>query len=239
VVTSSRQSGGRIGSVIRRLEEALLDGSFPANSKLPSERELAERYAVSRNTVREAIQQLGARGLVHIRPRSGVFVSDQLRTGAPSPWGQLIADSPARRDDILEFRRVLEGATAYFAALRCSDDDVARIRGAMARLDQARRDNDLAGESRIDVELHEAIAQASRNSMFLHLHGSIMKMLREHIMLNVDGLRELDESVSELLLLQHRTICDAICARRPEEARTAMQTHIDYVRSRFDAEEER
>lgn len=238
MVTWSRQSGGRISTVIRRLEEALLDGSFPANSKLPSERELAERYAVSRNTVREAIQQLGARGLVRIRPRSGVFVSDQLRTGAPSPWGQLIADSPARRDDILEFRRVLEGATAYFAALRCSEDDVARIRGAMDRLDQARRDNDLAGESRIDVELHEAIAQASRNSMFLHLHGSIMKMLREHIMLNVDGLRELDESVSALLLLQHRTICEAICAGRPEEARTAMQAHIDYVRSRFDAEEE-
>jgi len=234
----NKQPGGRVGSVTRKLEQALLDGSFPANAKLPSERELAERYAVSRNTVREAIQQLGARGLVHIRPRSGVFVSDQLRTGATSPWGQLIADSPARRDDILEFRRVLEGATAYFAALRCTDEDIARIRGAMARLDQARRDNDLAGESRIDVDLHEAIAQASRNSMFLHLHGSIMKLLREHIMLNVDGLRELDESVSELLLLQHRTICDAICARRPEEARTAMQTHIDYVRSRFDAEEE-
>jgi len=237
VATSNRQPAGRVNSVTRRLEEGLLDGSYPANSKLPSERELAERYAVSRNTVREAIQQLGARGLVHIRPRSGVFVSDQLRTGAPSPWGQLIAGSPARRDDILEFRRVLEGATAYFAALRCTDEDIARIRGAMARLDQARKDNDLAGESRMDVDLHEAIAQASRNSMFLHLHGSIMKLLREHIMLNVDGLRELDKSVSELLLLQHRTICDAICARRPEEARTAMQTHIDYVRSRFDAEE--
>ena len=77
----NKQPGGRVGSVTRKLEEALLDGTFPANSKLPSERELAERYAVSRNTVREAIQQLGARGLVQIRPRSGVFVSDELRTG--------------------------------------------------------------------------------------------------------------------------------------------------------------
>ncbi len=238
MVTSSRQAGGRIVSVLDRLEEALLNGSFPANSKLPSERELAERYGVSRNTVREAIQQLGARGLVRIRPRSGVFVSDQLRTGATSPWGQLIADSPARREDILEFRRVLEGATAYFAALRGTDDDLDRIRGAMARLDEARRESDHAAESRIDVELHEAIAQASGNSMFLHLHSSVTKMMREHIIRNVDGLRELNQSVPEILALQHRTICDAICARRPEEARTAMQTHIDYVRSRFDADEE-
>lgn len=238
MVTGNRQAGGRVAAVIRRLEEALLDGSFPANAKLPSERELAQRYAVSRNTVREAIQQLGARGLVHIRPRSGVFVSDQLRTGAPSPWAQLIADSPARRDDILEFRRVLEGATAYFAALRGTDEDLERIRAATARLEQARRDGNHAGESRVDVELHEAIAQASRNSMFLHLHSSITKMMREHIIRNVDGLRELNQSVSENLALQHRTICDAICARRPEEARTAMQTHIDYVRSRFDAEDD-
>jgi GntR family transcriptional regulator, transcriptional repressor for pyruvate dehydrogenase complex len=238
VVTRNRPAGGRVNAITRKLEEALLDGSFPANAKLPSERELAERYGVARNTAREAIQQLGARGLVHIRPRSGVFVSDQLRTGAPSPWGQLIGDSPARREDILEFRRVLEGATAYFAALRGTDEDLERIRGALARLDQARRDGNLSGESRIDFELHEAIARASRNSMFLHLHSSIKKMMREHIIRNADGLREQNQSVSEILALQHRTICDAICARRPEEARTAMQTHIDYVRSRFDADED-
>jgi GntR family transcriptional repressor for pyruvate dehydrogenase complex len=238
VVTGNRPTGGRVNAITRKLEDALLDGSFPANAKLPSERALAERYGVSRNTVREAIQQLGARGLVHIRPRSGVFVSDQLRTGAPSPWAQLIADSPARRDDILEFRRVLEGATAYFAALRGTDEDLERIRGATARLERARQEGNHAGESRVDVELHEAIARASRNSMFLHLHSSITKMMREHIIRNVDGLRELNQPVSETLALQHRTICDAICARRPEEARTAMQTHIDYVRSRFDADDD-
>ena len=82
MATSNRRAGGRVNAVTRGLEDALLDGTFPANSRLPSERELAERYGVSRNTVREAIQQLGARGLVQIRPRSGVFVSDRLRTGS-------------------------------------------------------------------------------------------------------------------------------------------------------------
>ncbi|MCY1268804.1 hypothetical protein D9M68_597050 [compost metagenome] len=59
-------------------------------------------------------------------------------------------------------------------------------------------------------------------------------MLREHITINGTGLREQDDSASELLLLQHRTLCEAICACRPEEARTAMQTHIDFVRSRVE-----
>ena len=228
------QQRGRVAELIARLEDTLLDRSAPANAQLASERELAERHGVSRNTVREAIRQLEARGLIQIRPRSGIFVSDRMRTGAmPSPWAHLMGSRPARRDDMLEFRRVLEGATAYFAALRCTDEDRARIMDAMDRLEHARAVGDFAGESRIDVELHEAIALASGNSMFLHLHGSITKMMREHIILNVDGLRELDHSLSDLLLLQHRTICDAICARRPEEARTAMQAHIDYLRSKL------
>ncbi|MFP3758377.1 hypothetical protein SB751_31340, partial [Cupriavidus sp. SIMBA_020] len=50
------------------------------------------------------------------------------------------------------------------------------------------------------------------------------------------GLREQTADASGLLLLQHRTLCDAILARRPEEARTAMQTHIEFVRARVGEE---
>lgn len=233
------QQRGRVAELIRKLENTLLDGSVAANAQLASERELAQQHGVSRNTVREAIQQLEARGMIQVRPRSGIFVSDRLRTGGmASPWAQLMASNPARRDEMLEFRRVLEGATAYFAALRCTDADRARIMDTMTRLEHARRDGDVASESRIDVELHEAIAVASGNSMFLHLHSSITKMLREHIILNVDGLRDMDRSLSDMLLLQHRTVCEAICERRPEEARTAMQAHIDYVRNKLSADAE-
>ncbi|HJV87637.1 MAG TPA: FadR/GntR family transcriptional regulator [Noviherbaspirillum sp.] len=228
-----RQASGRVEEVMRRLETAMLDGSFPANARLPSERDMAEHYGVSRNTVREAVQRLAARGLVRSRRGAGVFVSDQLRTGIASPWAQLMTDHPAVREDMLEFRRVLEGATAYFAALRGSAEDIECISGLMQALEQARNTDDKETESSIDARLHDAIALASHNSMFLHLHSSIMSMLREHITLNVAGLRELEVSVPEQLLLQHRSICDAICTRRPEEARTAMQSHIDYVRSRL------
>lgn len=233
---NGNQHRGRVEGVMRQLEMALLNGTYPANTRLPAERELAQRYEVSRNTVREAIQRLAARGLVRSRPGAGVFVSDQLRTGVSSPWGQLVADHPAVREDILEFRRVLEGATAYFAALRGNDQDIERIRSLMTQLDRARQEDDKSAESDTDAQLHDAIALASHNSMFLHLHGSIMSMLREHITLNVVGLRELKEGMSEQLLMQHRTICDAICARRPEEARTAMQAHIDYVRAHLTLE---
>ncbi|PHV07751.1 GntR family transcriptional regulator [Janthinobacterium sp. BJB412] len=231
-----RQAVGRVAEVIQRLEAAMLDGSLPANAKLPAERVLAEQYQVSRNTVREAIQRLGARGLLRSRPGAGVYVTDQLRTGISTPWGELVADHPGVREDILEFRRVLEGATAYFAAQRATSEERANIKDLMQELEQARRDDNRPAEANADTRLHEAIALASHNSMFLHLHTSILSMLREHITLNGNGLREIDASVAEQLLQQHRSVAESIYLNRPEEARTAMQTHIDFVRSRFGPE---
>ncbi|QGZ64050.1 FadR/GntR family transcriptional regulator [Paraburkholderia acidisoli] len=229
--TERDSARGRVDAVLRRMETALLDGTWRAGEKLPSERTLALDYAVARNTVREAIQRLAARGLVQSRRGAGVFVTDQLRTGFASPWGQLVADHPALRDDILEFRRVLEGATAYFAALRASDDELAAIRMRLQALERARAADDKAAEAAADAQLHETIAQASHNAMFLHLHTSVLGVLREHIASGGTGLRERHDEASGQLLLQHRTLCEAILARRPEEARTAMQTHIDFVRA--------
>lgn len=228
---------GRVDTVLRRLETALLDGSLPAGARLPAERALAEQYAVSRNTIREAIQRLAARGLVRSRRGAGVFVTDSLRTGIASPWSQLVVDHPALRDDILEFRRVLEGATAYFAAQRATDGERARIMALLAELERTRAADDHASEAQADAALHEAIATASHNTMFLHLHTSIIGMLREHITLNGTGLRQQDAATSASLLAQHRTVCEAIGGRRAEEARTAMQGHIDFVRYRVEQEQ--
>ncbi|MCA7083624.1 FCD domain-containing protein [Cupriavidus cauae] len=223
---------GRVEEVMRKVETALLDGTWRAGTRLPAERVLAETYGVARNTVREATQRLAARGLLQSRRGAGVFVTEQLRSGIASPWRQLVADHPALREDILEFRRVLEGATAYFAALRADTQDLRRIRALLDQLERARGRDDKQAEADADAKLHEAIALASHNTMFLHLHTSVIGMLREHITTNGTGLREQDAEASEQLLLQHRTLCAAILARRPEEARTAMQAHIDYVRSR-------
>lgn len=226
---------GLVEAIMRRLETALLDGTYAANARMPAERALAEQFGVSRNTVREALQRLAARGLLRIRPGAGVFVTDQLRTGTVSPWRQLVADHPAVRDDVLEFRHVLEGATAFFAAQRADDADRARIRAELAALEAARARGDVQAEAQADARLHEAIALASHNSMFLHLHNSVIVMLREHITQSGNSLRALHNGAADQLLAQHRTICAAICAGQAEAARTAMQQHIGYVSARISA----
>lgn len=230
MMTVGTQARGRVETIMRRMETALLDGTWTPGTRLPSERQLAKQYDVARNTVREAIQRLAARGLLQSRRGAGVYATDKLRSGIASPWGQLVADHPALRDDILEFRRVLEGATAYFAALRADAADLKRIRALLRELERARKADDKAAEASADAMLHDAIAQASHNTMFLHLHTSVIGMLREHIAINGTDIREQTPGASEQLLVQHLALGKAILARRPEEARTAMQAHIDFVR---------
>lgn len=225
---------GRTEVVMRKIETALLDGTWPAGARLPAERVLAQQYGVARNTVREATQRLVARGLLQSRRGAGVFATDQFARGhrvAVGPAGRR-SSGAARRHPRIPSRARRRDRVFRRAACRC--ERRRRIRGLLRELETAHANDDAVVEASADAKLHEAIALASHNTMFLHLHTSVLGMLREHISINVAGMTTDDEQASELLLQQHRVVCDAICAHRPEEARTAMQTHIDYVRSHFE-----
>lgn len=215
----------------RALEVHLLDGSWSPGTRLPAERALAETLGVSRNSLREAIYCLKARGLLVSRHGSGVFVTDRLQATIASPWQQLLADHPDLRWDTLEFRRELEAATAHYAALRAKQDDLQKISAVIRRLIGAYDEGDRPAERQADADFHEAIAEASHNSMFLYLHSGMVRMLREHISLNLMELQDPTGEVTVQLREQHLAIWDAIRQQQPEAARQAMLAHIDFTRS--------
>jgi len=213
----------------RALEVHLLDGSWSPGTRLPAERVLAETLGVSRNSLREAIFCLKARGLLTSKRGSGVFVTDRLRRTISSPWQQLVADHPDLRWDTLEFRRELEGATAHYAARRANRNDLKKIEGIIKRLMKAYESGERSEEHKADADFHEAIVEASHNSMFLYLHSSILRMLREHISLNLIGMESHTRKVADQLRQQHLGIWDAIRKRQPDAARQAMVAHIDFT----------
>jgi GntR family transcriptional repressor for pyruvate dehydrogenase complex len=216
--------------VQRALEAHLVDGSWGAGTRLPAERRLAEMLGVSRNSVREAILALKTRGLLASRRGSGVFVTERLQTAIASPWRQLVVDHPDMRWDTLEFRRDLEAATAHYAALRATPDDLATLASVVERLEHAYNSGNKPEEHRADADFHEAIAQASHNSMFLYLHSSMVRMLREHISFNLEGLDDPTGKVTARLREQHLRIWDAIRRHQAEAARKAMLRHVDFTR---------
>jgi GntR family transcriptional repressor for pyruvate dehydrogenase complex len=222
-----------VEQAMRQLEARILDGSWRPGMRLPAERVLAEQFGVSRGTVREALQRLVARGLLASRPGSGIFVTDRLQTGFVSPWRQLIADHPEIRGDMLEFRRVIESAAIALAALRVNDDDLEKLAGIVERLKLAHREGNRTAEAKADADFHEAIAEATHNTMFRHLHAGVITMLREHIALNIDQMRTDSAVVAATLLEQHLELYEAIRRRDPVHAGATMCRHIDFVRDRL------
>lgn len=222
-----------VEQAMRQLEARILDGSWRPGMRLPAERVLAGQFGVSRGTVREAVQRLAARSLLASRPGSGIFVTDRLQTGFVSPWRQLIADHPEIRGDMLEFRRVIESAAVALAAQRADDDDLERLAAIAERLKVAHRQGDRSTEAKADADLHEAIAAATHNTMFRHLHAGVIAMLREHIALNIDQMRTDTEAVAATLLAHHLELCEAIRRRDAARAGETMCRHIDFVRDRL------
>lgn len=213
------------------LEVRLLDGSWPAGTRLPAERVLARTLGVSRNSLREAIHALKARGLLASKPGSGVFVTDRLQTAISSPWRQLVADHPELRWDTLEFRRELEGATAYFAALRASKSDLNKLEAIVKRLVKAYDSGERREEHQADADFHYAISEASHNKMFLYLHSSIVSIMRENITLNLIDMEDPSGHMTGQLRRQHLAVWDAVRKHQPDAARQAMVAHIDFTAS--------
>jgi GntR family transcriptional regulator, transcriptional repressor for pyruvate dehydrogenase complex len=222
---------GNVTAIAQRaIEEKLIDGTWKAGMRLPAERALAETLGVSRNSLREAINALKARGLLISRPGSGVFVTDRLQSAVASPWRQLLADHPDLRWDTLEFRRELEAATAFYAAQRARREDLKKIEAIIRRLDGAYTSGDKVEERCADADFHEAIAEASHNTMFLYLHSGVVRMLREHISLNLTSMDDGSKKTTAALREQHFAIWHAIRGKDPDGARHAMLGHIDYTR---------
>lgn len=215
-------------AIVLQLEKRILDGVLKPGDRLPPERQLAEEFGVSRPSLREAIQQLVSRGLLSSRQGGGTWVTDRLETALSDPWERLLGQHEELREDLLEFRRVLEGAVARGAASRATPADLARLEICVENLQQAYRGGDLNRQAEADVAFHQAVAEASHNVLFAHLSGSLLAMLHRHVQDNIANLFAAGE-VAEALRQQHLAIWRAIRDGEPDAAQQAAEEHLDFV----------
>ncbi len=215
-------------AIVAQLESRILDGILKPGDRLPPERALAEEFGVSRPSLREAIQRLVSRGLLVSRQGGGTYVTDRLETAFSDPWEHLIDRHGELHGDLLEFRRVLEGTVASYAATRATDADLQRLAKCVEELETAYAGGDLVSQAQADVNFHVAVGEASHNVLFAHLTGSLLSMLHRHVKDNIANLFAVGE-VSEVLLAQHLAIWEAIRTGNPEAARRASEEHLDFV----------
>ncbi len=205
--------------VAAQLERRILDGALRPGDKLPPERELAERFDVSRSAVREAIRSLELKGLVEPRPGEGTLVRTPSIDSLLNPLASLLGQKRELVKELLEVRVMIEPPLAARAARHAGPEDMARLENILERQRVKVGRRELAVEE--DSEFHYTIAQASKNSVILKVVDMMMDILRES--------RERSLQVAgrpEKSLAGHRRIFHAIKRREPEGAEEAMRQHL-------------
>lgn len=205
------------------LEARIAAGEFRAGDRLPTERELAVFYSVSRTCVREALLALEIARLVSIRVGSGVYVLPPVPAELPSAAATPDEASPT---EILDARLMFEPEIAVAAATNAAPEHVARIRASLALMREEHRQ--AATTERGDREFHLGIAQACGNAIAHDLmrgiwdgmNAPLWQGLQKHFRSPILRLKWIED---------HEGILAAIEEHDRRRARTAMRRHIENV----------
>ncbi len=207
--------------IVAQIREEVAKGRLKSGDQLPSERELSERFQVSRASVREAIRALESRGLVKIKSGEGTFVASNLET-LFSPLASAILQQKDVLLDIYEARKVIEPAMAALAAKRASSEEIQQMEEILEK--QTRQIAEGGTGVEADTAFHSVLAQAAKNKVFLKLNDSI-----------VDSLHETRERSLQIhgrparSLAGHRKILEAVRAKDAAKARQAMLDHLNAI----------
>jgi GntR family transcriptional repressor for pyruvate dehydrogenase complex len=215
-------------SVVRQIEHLILRGILKPGERLPSERELADRLGVSRPSLREALTELQASGLLTTRAGSGVFVADVLGSAFSDTLVRLFAGHDEAVFDYIAFRRDMEGLAAERAATRGTDTDLKVIDAIFKKMEAAHAKRDPSEEAGLDADFHLSIIEASHNVIMLHMMRSMYQLLREGVFYNRQIMFK-QRMRRDTLLDQHRRINDALQARDADGARKAVEAHLGFV----------
>lgn len=213
---SNKRLSDRVADEI--LTMITLEGRYLAGEQLPNENELAEQLQVSRTTLREAIRVLVAQGVIESIRGKGTFVRKDFHPDRFSDLKSLM-DEQINLKDLYEIRLIVEPEAAYYATIRATDQELARIISYGKLIEEKIKRN----EDRTEAEqnFHKAIANATHNKFMDKLMPVIFQAINQGVKLS-----ERKREVIEHTLRDHQLIMNFMKARNPEGARSAMKIHI-------------
>lgn len=220
----------RSDEIVLRIKDRIVQGDYKPGDKLPSEKDLAQQYGVSRMSVREALAVLASAQLIEIRHGEGSFVQKADIAHFIPPLTVSLLPLKQAILDLLEVRMILEASAAELAAERAGDTDLAAMDSALQGFGQ-----EIAAQrsgAQYDVQLHTAIAQATNNSVLVEVMTRIKDLITEGMRYtleqNIGNLRKNRQVYDE-----HAAIIEAIRQHNAPLAREAMLTHLYNVRRKL------
>ena len=200
--------------VYRALRDAIIAAEIAPGQRI-SENELAERLAVSRTPVREALIRLREERFVQIVPQLGTFVT---------------RISAAAVEDAQFIRESLECAAVRIAAVRAEDGDIAALEGLVQRQAEVSEHGDHARFAVLDDEFHAALCELAGRPVAWEVAQRVKGHLNRVRRLSLPQPDYLTEMVAE-----HRLVLDALRKRDPDAAETTLRHHLRMVLSALPA----
>lgn len=226
LVLSPVQSNAAYTAVVENLRRALLLGRFLPGEKLPPERELAAQLQVSRTTLREAIRVLEGEGLIEIKrgATGGIVVRPPKLAGRE--FVKFLRERIQEFKQLYEYREVVEVATARLAAVRRTEENLAKISDACGKMQllvskENKEDSALVVAKFLaaDAEFHSAIAKASGNK---HLETAVEDIRTSKFLPIGAVFSKMSPKANE----GHAELLAAIREQNPDLAGAAMSSHV-------------
>lgn len=215
--------------IARHLKEQIVEGDYQIGDRLPAERELAGKLGVSRASLREALLALEIAGVLEIRGGAGVFVLNK-QEGSEFEINDFLKGAPGPYE-ILEVRRVIEGQTAYGAALKASREEIDKLEKLVLELLDITLD-ETEKYSMLDREFHIQVAKASGNSVLLQMVHWLWD-IGKGPMWKRWYYDQRSQTIRERSRNDHHEIFLFIKNKEALMARTAMEAHVDRLVHRF------
>lgn len=204
--------------VCDRITDEIREQRWLSGDRLPSESELAEKYAVSRSTVRQAVQSLKRAGIVEARAGSGTYVCpDAVATINIKSLSSVMAD-PKNISDLAAARYFLEPILASLAAKNATESDILALEGIVSEMESA---VELLELKSCGSRFHKKVAESAHNSVLLGFYASSSA--------SFDAVRGIEGLTLGIFIegkRDHREILTAIKGRDCDGAHRLMREHI-------------
>ncbi|MBU1741158.1 MAG: FadR family transcriptional regulator [Proteobacteria bacterium] len=210
--------------VAHSIQDRILTGRVATGARLPSEKDLAEEFQVSRTVIREAMRLLESSGCVEIKkgPTGGIFVAADYHKPTSDSLRNLMTSGVVTLEHVMDLRWLLEPHMVAQAALKARPGQFDEIQRVVDLFEEHR--DDPAALKQANLAFHRTLGRASGNPVFSILLDSVLELL-EHLIVDFVDLR-FEREISGF----HREIFEAVAARRPDEARKLVERDIIRVR---------
>ena len=205
--------------IVRQVKQLIGEGRLKSGDRLPPERDLAEKFMVSRTSVREALRALQSRGLIEIRAGEGAYIRDVSVETLIEPLALVILPHREAVGELFEARRLLEPAIAALAARRATREEIQEMERILE--DQAK---EVAGGRTgmlQDGALHTAIANSAHNRAITRIVNALMDLLTQSREESLHTPGRPTRSHED-----HRRILEAVRRRDEVAAHRSMLDHL-------------